>query len=178
MSPWARALHSECKAWTATANRLGMLPFPDMCDHVKRPLGLKRHPCACLPDVPRAGAGMVNLRESLFGTSAANVQRGQGGTHQRNTHHNHSPQSPERPGPLCCSRHPRRRTSGRRVTIPAPEAPFTEILIPKGNEGHEENDNKEENETMHSLNVETLRNTPANSLLRHKNSNSRWPTHS
>ena len=48
MSPWARAPHSECKASncprTATANRLGMLPVPDMCDQVKSPLGLKRHP--------------------------------------------------------------------------------------------------------------------------------------
>ena len=48
MSPWARALRVECKASncpkTATANRLGMLPVPDMCDHIKSPLGLKRHP--------------------------------------------------------------------------------------------------------------------------------------
>ena len=47
MSPWARALRVECKASncpkTATANRLGMLPVPDMYDHIKGPLGLKRH---------------------------------------------------------------------------------------------------------------------------------------
>ena len=49
-------------------------------------------------------------------------------------------------GPLFRSRHPRPRTSGYRVTIPVPvpEAPFTEILIPEGNEGHEETGNKEE----------------------------------
>ena len=48
MSPWARAPQLEYKASncprTATASRLGMLPFPDMCDHIKSPLGLKRHP--------------------------------------------------------------------------------------------------------------------------------------
>ena len=41
MSPWARALRVECKASncpkTVTANRLGMLPVPDMCDHIKKP---------------------------------------------------------------------------------------------------------------------------------------------
>ena len=70
MSPWTRALHVEYKASncpeTATANRLGMLPVPDMCDHVKGPLGLKRHACVCLPGVPPVGAWKMTPAEAII----------------------------------------------------------------------------------------------------------------
>ena len=99
----------------------------------------KRHPCACLPRRPSRKSWNDDARGSHYSVhlpqtcSQAKEERT---SEARAMAISRGPLRDQ--GPSRSSRHPQPHTT--------PQAPFTEILIPEGSEGHEETGNKEEND--------------------------------
>ena len=115
MSHWARALHSERKA--------------SGC-----PLGQRRRTVsACSQSLTCA----ITFQNPLGLKRHMWMRPGQEGTHQRSARHGHPPRPPKGPGAFANVR-ASQYTKSTRTSTRMPEAPFSEILIPKGNGGHEE----------------------------------------